>query len=139
MQALNGRDKFVAAAARMFPLLERFETRGTFVSSDRAMFAYDFVCREPIGVSATAELVRFEDGLSVVCVAVDCAALGIAALSAPSAVSHGKAGLMSSGGKLSPMCSENGVPYPAEKEPNNVFACDEPGPSGHSQPIISRV
>ena len=63
MQELKGRESFLAAAARMFPLLERFDTRGTFVSGDRAMFAYDFVCREPIGVSATAELVRFEEGL----------------------------------------------------------------------------
>jgi hypothetical protein len=27
------------------------------------MFAYDFVCRDPIGVCRTAELVRFQDGL----------------------------------------------------------------------------
>jgi len=63
MQELNGRDAVLASAARVFPLLERFETRAKFVSRDRAMFAYDFICREPIGVCRTAELVGFEDGL----------------------------------------------------------------------------
>jgi SnoaL-like domain len=63
MQVLNGRDAYLAATARVFPLLERFETRAQFVAGDRAMFAYDFVCREPIGVCPTAELVRFQDGL----------------------------------------------------------------------------
>jgi hypothetical protein len=57
------RDKVLASAARVFPLLERLETRAQFVSRDRAMFAYDFICREPIGVCLTAELVRFQDGL----------------------------------------------------------------------------
>jgi hypothetical protein len=63
MQELNGRESVLAAAERVFPLLERFETWAQFVSRDRAMFAYDFICREPIGVCPTAELVRFEDGL----------------------------------------------------------------------------
>jgi len=63
MQELNGRDAFLASTARVFPLLERFETRARFVSDDHAMFAYDFICRGPIGVCRTAELVRFEDGL----------------------------------------------------------------------------
>ena len=63
MQELNGRDDVLASAQRIFLLLERFETRARFVSRDRAMFAYDFVCGDPIGVCPTAELVRFEDGL----------------------------------------------------------------------------
>ena len=63
MQELNGREAVLEATRRIFPLLERFDVRARFVSSDRAMFAYDFVCREPIGVCRTAELVRFEDGL----------------------------------------------------------------------------
>jgi hypothetical protein len=33
------------------------------VSGDRAMFAYDFICRDPIAVCRTAELLRFTDGL----------------------------------------------------------------------------
>ena len=63
MQDLQGRDAVVSAAIRVFPVLERFEMRAQFVSGDAAMFAYDFVCREPIGVSRTAEWVRFDGGL----------------------------------------------------------------------------
>jgi hypothetical protein len=63
MQELQGRDEVLAASKRVFSLLERFEVRAQFLGDDRAMFAYDFVCREPIGVCPTAELVRFEDGL----------------------------------------------------------------------------
>ena len=59
----NGRDKYLAATARVLPLLDRIDIRAQFTSGDRAMFAYDFVCREPIGVSRTAELVRLEGGL----------------------------------------------------------------------------
>lgn len=59
----DGRDKYLAAAARVFPLLEGFKIRAQFVSGERAMAAYDFICRAPIGVSATAELIRFEGGL----------------------------------------------------------------------------
>ena len=62
-QELNGREAVLEATRRIFPLLEGFEVRARFVSGDRAMFAYDFICREPIGVCRTAELVRFEDGL----------------------------------------------------------------------------
>jgi hypothetical protein len=63
MQELNGRDAVLASSRRIFPLLERLEVRARFVSGDRAMFAYDFVCRDPIGVCRTAELVGFQDGL----------------------------------------------------------------------------
>jgi hypothetical protein len=63
MQELNGREAVLASSKRIFPLLERLEVRAQFVSGDRAMFAYDFVCRDPIGVCRTAELVRFQDGL----------------------------------------------------------------------------
>jgi hypothetical protein len=63
MQELNGREAVLASSKRIFSLLERLEVRGRFVSGERAMFAYDFVCRDPIGVCRTAELVRFQDGL----------------------------------------------------------------------------
>ncbi len=63
MQELDGRAAVVEATRRIFPLLERFDVHARFISGDRAMFAYDFVCREPIGVCRTAELVRFENGL----------------------------------------------------------------------------
>ena len=63
MQELTGRDKVLGAAARVFPLLERLEKRAQFVSEEAAVFCYDFVCREPIGTSRTAEWIRFEGGL----------------------------------------------------------------------------
>ncbi len=63
MQELNGRDAVLASSKRIFPLLERLEVRAQFVAGERGMFAYDFVCREPIGVCRTAELVHFQDGL----------------------------------------------------------------------------
>jgi hypothetical protein len=63
MQELNGREAVLASSKRIFPLLERLEVRAQLISDDRAMFAYDFVCRDPIGVCRTAELVRFQDGL----------------------------------------------------------------------------
>ncbi|MGH7936549.1 MAG: nuclear transport factor 2 family protein [Chthoniobacterales bacterium] len=59
----DGRDKFLAATARFLPLVERIDTRAQFVAGDRAMFAYDFVCIAPIGISPTAELLRLENGL----------------------------------------------------------------------------
>jgi hypothetical protein len=63
MQELNGREAVLESTRRIFPLLERLEVRAQFISGARAMFAYDFICRAPIGVCRTAELVRFEDGL----------------------------------------------------------------------------
>jgi SnoaL-like domain len=63
MQEVNGRDAVLAGAKRIFTILERMDIRGQFVSGDRAVFVYDFICRQPIGVCRTAELVRFEDGL----------------------------------------------------------------------------
>jgi hypothetical protein len=63
MQEINGREAVLASSKRIFPILERLDVRARFVSGDRAMFAYDFVCRDPIGVCRTAELVRFQDGL----------------------------------------------------------------------------
>lgn len=63
MQEVAGRDNVLGAAERVFPLLERLEKRAQFVSENAAMFCYDFVCREPIGTSRTAEWIRFEGGL----------------------------------------------------------------------------
>lgn len=59
----TGRESFVAASRRMFPLLQEYQLRSLFVEGDRAMFAYDFVCAEPVGVCRTAELVTIKDGL----------------------------------------------------------------------------
>jgi len=63
MQELNGKDAVLASTQRIFPLLERLDVRAQYFSGDRAMFAYDFVCRPPIGLCRTAEMVRFEDDL----------------------------------------------------------------------------
>jgi len=63
MQELNGRDAVLASATRIFPLLEKLNVRAQFISGDQAMFVYDFVCHEPIGLCRTAELVRFQDNL----------------------------------------------------------------------------
>jgi hypothetical protein len=59
----RGRDAYLAAVARMLPLLERIDVRAQFASGDRAMLVYDFVCRAPIGIAPTAELLRIEDTL----------------------------------------------------------------------------
>jgi hypothetical protein len=63
MMDVTGRDAVIASAERILPLLLEFNVRSTLVSHDRAMFAYDFVCHQPIGTCRTAELVTFEEGL----------------------------------------------------------------------------
>jgi len=51
------------AGLRMFPLLQEHRVRSLLTNGGRAMFVYDFVCAEPIGVCRTAELVTLRDGL----------------------------------------------------------------------------
>lgn len=63
MQVFQGREPYLGATNRVFPLLEKLDLRARFISGDRAMLVYDFVCRDPIGVSRTAEMVRFEGEL----------------------------------------------------------------------------
>ena len=63
MQELHGRAAYVEATRRVFTLLERMDVRAQFISGERAVLVYDFVCRDPIGVSRTAEMVRFHGGL----------------------------------------------------------------------------
>ncbi|HEY0626434.1 MAG TPA: nuclear transport factor 2 family protein [Allosphingosinicella sp.] len=63
MAQFEGRDAFLQSSRRIFTLLETFEVRSAFVEGERGMFAYDFVCREPIGRCRTAELVGFKGGL----------------------------------------------------------------------------
>lgn len=63
MQELHGRAAYIEATRRVFTLLERMDIRAQFISGDRAVLIYDFVCSEPIGVSRTAEMVRFHEGL----------------------------------------------------------------------------
>ncbi len=59
----EGREKYIPGLTRFLSIVERVDLRAQFVSNEGAMFAYDFVCRAPIGVCPTAELVRFKDGL----------------------------------------------------------------------------
>ena len=47
----------------LLPRLDRFENVERFIEGDRAMFTYDFVCIDPIGLCRTAERVRIIDGL----------------------------------------------------------------------------
>jgi hypothetical protein len=63
MQEFEGRDAYITATARVFPLLKRLDVRAQFISGARAVLIYDFVCLPPIDVSRTAEMIRFEDGL----------------------------------------------------------------------------
>ena len=63
MQELHGQEDVVAATARMLPRLVRFENVERFIEGDCAMFTYDFVCIDPIGLCRTAERVRIVDGL----------------------------------------------------------------------------
>jgi ketosteroid isomerase-like protein len=63
MQELNGKPAVLESTRRIFPLLERLHVRGQFVSGDRAVLVYDFVCKAPLGVCRTAEMVRFDGGL----------------------------------------------------------------------------
>jgi hypothetical protein len=57
------REAFVDGAKRMFPLLREHRVRSILMGNDQAMFVYDFVCTEPIGVCRTAEFVTLKDGL----------------------------------------------------------------------------
>jgi hypothetical protein len=63
MTETTGKEKFLQSAKRMFGLLKRLEVRSKFASCDQAIFTYDFICTDPIGVCRTAELITFRDGL----------------------------------------------------------------------------
>jgi len=63
MTEMTGKEKVLQSAKRLFGLLETLEVRSKFASGDHAIFTYDFVCADPIGVCRTAELMTFKDGL----------------------------------------------------------------------------
>ncbi len=63
MQEFDGKDAYIAATTRVFPLLKRLDVHAQFVSGERAVLIYDFVCIPPIDVSRTAEMITFKDGL----------------------------------------------------------------------------
>ena len=61
----EGRDPFLAAVTRMFPMVERLELRALFTEGDRVLAVYDFVCVQPIGCLRTAEMIEIRHGLIV--------------------------------------------------------------------------
>jgi len=63
MSETTGKEAFLAAAQRIFPILQSLTVRFTFAAGDRAVAIYDFNCSAPIGVCRTAELITFQDGL----------------------------------------------------------------------------
>jgi hypothetical protein len=65
MQEFTGRAAYIEATKRVFSILEKLDVRGQFFAGERAVLIYDFVCHEPIGISRTAEMVRFKDGLLI--------------------------------------------------------------------------
>ena len=59
----EGRDAFLAAVTRMFPMVEKLELRALFTEDDRALAIYDFICAAPVGCLRTAEMIELRDGL----------------------------------------------------------------------------
>jgi hypothetical protein len=63
MTETTGKEKLLQSANRMFGLLKTLEVRSKFAFGDQAIFTYDFICADPIGVCRTAELMTFKEGL----------------------------------------------------------------------------
>src|SRR5262249_21178964 len=62
MAERTGREGLVAGMSRLLPILIDVHVRSKFVGQNQTFYAYDFVCKEPIGLSRIAELLTFEDG-----------------------------------------------------------------------------
>jgi len=60
---LTGREPFLMMCRKIFPSLRDVSVRARFASGNQAMIVYDFVLREPIGVTRTANLMTFEGEL----------------------------------------------------------------------------
>lgn len=60
MMDVTGRDQVIASTERIMSMLREFRVRSTFVSGDRAMFTYDFICDPPIGTCRTAEMIEIK-------------------------------------------------------------------------------
>ncbi len=63
MVETSGKERVLQSAKRMFGLLKELQVRSKFASGDQAIFTYDFICADPIGVCRTAELMTFKDDL----------------------------------------------------------------------------
>lgn len=59
----DGRDAYRASTQRFLGLVQQVKVRASVENKGEAMLAYDFICRQPIGTSAVAELVTIKDGL----------------------------------------------------------------------------
>ena len=60
MAERTGREALVAGMKRLLPMLIDVNVRSAFAEGNQTLYAYDFICREPIGVSRIAELLTFE-------------------------------------------------------------------------------
>jgi SnoaL-like domain len=60
---VTGRESFVMMVRKIFLELEDVIVRARFASEAEAMIVYDFVLKQPIGVTRTANLMTFEGGL----------------------------------------------------------------------------
>ncbi len=56
----RGKDKFVQASQRMFGMMKSLQVRSKFAAGNQAIFTYDFVCVDPVGICRTAELITFK-------------------------------------------------------------------------------
>jgi hypothetical protein len=59
----TGREPFLAMCRKIFPQLEDLVVRAEFASETEVVTIYDFVLKQPIGRTRTANLMIFEDGL----------------------------------------------------------------------------
>jgi len=60
---LNGSGASLTMCEKIFPQLEDVILRAKFASETQAMLVYDFVLKEPIGTTRTANLMTFEGEL----------------------------------------------------------------------------
>jgi hypothetical protein len=63
MEELTGKEAVLEAAKRLLPLINSIKVHAKFGSEDQAMLTYDMEFAEPIGVTRTAALMTFKDGL----------------------------------------------------------------------------
>ena len=63
MEELTGKEAVLEAAKRLLPLINSIKVHAKFGSEDQAMLTYDMEFAEPIGVTRTAVLMTFKDGL----------------------------------------------------------------------------
>jgi len=60
---LKGREPFLVMCRKIFPMLDDVVVRATLANETQAAMIYDFVLKDPIGVTRTANLMTFEGNL----------------------------------------------------------------------------